>query len=123
MIEIKELSSVVSVDVTMDITGAPAVRREYTSVWFAPDRVTVTFVNDGFGWKPARVVAEGFRALKPAKDGTPRLSGTRGEQTWSFRKNGTTYPDIMPEWLATVVNDMTLPTGDFTVMPGSYTID
>lgn len=91
------------------ITGAPELDATYLDQTIQPQHIWIRYVyhlvNGEPTWTATQIIVEGFRVLKPARDGSQRLGKQTHIATWTSWDLGhrTTSRNQTPAWLDDVV--------------------
>lgn len=112
-IEITKLTGTATAVVRMYVSAAPAMKASYVDADILPYFVQINYRHvkavdpDGWvshSWAAVDVRVVGHRVLKPAKDGSQRISDTvTHDRKWYDTQ--AVDPDTLPDWLADLVEE------------------
>lgn len=118
------LHSITKTSVKADVENAPVMRASWIDADIAPDYIHVEYLyareSDGDGWVRHRwatysVLVQGGRVLKPAKDGSLRVSASqRHDVVWHGSISCPVDSEDLPDWLAALVDECR-PSGEVSV--------
>jgi hypothetical protein len=107
-IQATKIQPIATVQVSIDIEGAPAVKVRFLSIHIVPRHLVIYYryevvqSEDGwieYTWRCTCVAATGDKVLKPGPNGEQRLSSKVGHTTDWYGRDLEELPEFVQKWV------------------------